>query len=387
MTTLRRIFEWSASLTLTLTCLAAAILLIFTGTIAQVHLGIHEAQQRYFQSLFVWWPPQGNGFRIPVFPGGHLIGAVLLVNLLAAHASRFRWAWRKLGIHLTHVGLIIMLAGGLFTDLFAVESQMRLSPGETKAYSEDGRRVELALIDQTDPAADEVTVIPQELLRRERAITHPNLPFAVVVRKFYQNSQLRLLSESTGGMAAATRGVGTRVLVEPLPRATGVDQRDVASAVLEIRSGGAETPSLGTWLVSDALGVQQRFSYGGRTWQLALRPVRYYQPFSLTLQKFSHDLYPGTQIPKNFSSRITLHDPDRTVQRDVLIYMNHPLRYRGQTFYQAGFEKGDTATVLQVVRNPSFLAPYVACLIVALGLLIQFGYHLVDFSRRRTALP
>jgi hypothetical protein len=387
MTTLRRIFEWSASLTLTLTCLAAAILLIFTGTIAQVHLGIHEAQQRYFQSLFVWWPPQGNGFRIPVFPGGHLIGAVLLVNLLAAHASRFRWAWRKLGIHLTHVGLIIMLAGGLFTDLFAVESQMRLSPGETKAYSEDGRRVELALIDQTDPAADEVTVIPQELLRRERAITHPNLPFAVVVRKFYQNSQLRVLSESTGGMAAATRGVGTRVLVEPLPRATGVDQRDVASAVLEIRSGGAETPSLGTWLVSDALGVQQRFSYGGRTWQLALRPVRYYQPFSLTLQKFSHDLYPGTQIPKNFSSRITLHDPDRTVQRDVLIYMNHPLRYRGQTFYQAGFEKGDTATVLQVVRNPSFLAPYVACLIVALGLLIQFGYHLVYFSRRRTALP
>jgi hypothetical protein len=387
MTTLRRIFEWSASLTLTLTCLAAAILLIFTGTIAQVHLGIHEAQQRYFQSLFVWWPPQGNGFRIPVFPGGHLIGAVLLVNLLAAHASRFRWAWRKLGIHLTHVGLIIMLAGGLFTDLFAVESQMRLSPGETKAYSEDGRRVELALIDQTDPAADEVTVIPQELLRRERAITHPNLPFAVVVRKFYQNSQLRVLSESTGGMAAATRGVGTRVLVEPLPRATGVDQRDVASAVLEIRSGGAETASLGTWLVSDALGVQQRFSYGGRTWQLALRPVRYYQPFSLTLQKFSHDLYPGTQIPKNFSSRITLHDPDRTVQRDVLIYMNHPLRYRGQTFYQAGFEKGDTATVLQVVRNPSFLAPYVACLIVALGLLIQFGYHLVDFSRRRTALP
>jgi hypothetical protein len=280
-----------------------------------------------------------------------------------------------------------MLAGGLFTDLFAVESQMRLSPGETKAYSEDGRRVELALIDQTDPAADEVTVIPQELLRRERAITHPNLPFAVVVRKFYQNSQLRVLSESTGGMAAATRGVGTRVLVEPLPRATGVDQRDVASAVLEIRSGGAETASLGTWLVSDALGVQQRFSYGGRTWQLALRPVRYYQPFSLTLQKFSHDLYPGTQIPKNFSSRITLHDPDRTVQRDVLIYMNHPLRYRGQTFYQAGFEKGDTATVLQVVRNPSFLAPYVACLIVALGLLIQFGYHLVDFSRRRTALP
>jgi hypothetical protein len=387
MTTLRRIFELSASLKLTLACLTAAILLIFTGTIAQVHLGIHEAQQRYFQSLFVWWPPQGNGFRIPVFPGGHLIGAVLLVNLLAAHASRFAWAWRKLGIHLTHIGLIIMLAAGLFTDLFAVESQMRLSPGETKAYSEDGRRVELALIDQTDPATDQMTVIPQELLRREGTITHPSLPFAVVVRKFYQNSQLHLLSDGTGGMAAVTRGLGRRILVEPLARATRVNQRDFASAVLEIRSAGAETASLGTWLVSDALGTPQGFSYGGRSWRLALRPVRYYQPFSVTLQKFSHDLYPGTEIPKNFSSQVTIHDPDRAVQRDVLIYMNHPLRYRGQTFYQAGFERGDTATVLQVVHNPSFLAPYLACLIVALGLLIQFGYHLVGFSRRRMALP
>jgi len=68
-----------------------------------------------------------------------------------------------------------------------------------------------------------------------------------------------------------------------------------------------------------------------------------------------------------------------------LIYMNHPLRYRGETYYQAGFQKDDSATVLQVVRNPSFLAPYVACVIVALGLLVQFGYHLVGFSRKRRA--
>ena len=40
-----------------------------------------------------------------------------------------------------------MLAGGLFTDLFAIESHMRLSEGETRNYSEDSRRVELAVID------------------------------------------------------------------------------------------------------------------------------------------------------------------------------------------------------------------------------------------------
>ena len=64
---------------------------------------------------------------------------MLLINLIAAHAKRFHWAWRKLGIHLTHAGLIIMLAGGLFTDLFAVESHMRLSFFFKKDYSEDLR--------------------------------------------------------------------------------------------------------------------------------------------------------------------------------------------------------------------------------------------------------
>src|SRR5213592_2521078 len=167
---LRKIIDIITSLKLTIVCLAAAMVLIFAGTLAQVHLGIHEAQQRYFQSLFVWWPPESRGFKIPVFPGGHLIGAVLLVNLIAAHLKRFRLAWRKLGIHLTHAGLIIMLAGGLFTDLFAVESHMRLSNGDTRNYSEDLREMELAVIDTTNPEFDQVTAIPESALRHNRAI-------------------------------------------------------------------------------------------------------------------------------------------------------------------------------------------------------------------------
>ena len=112
-----------------------------------------------------------------------------------------------------------------------------------------------------------------------------------------------------------------------------------------------------------------------------MRPARYYKPYSVTLQKFTHEKYAGTEIPKNFASQIALIDPERSLNRDVLIYMNHPLRYRGETYYQAGFQKDDSASILQVVHNPSFLAPYVACVIVAAGLLVQFGYHLVGFAR------
>lgn len=174
------------------------------------------------------------------------------------------------------------------------------------------------------------------------------------------------------------------IAVEPAPHATGIDERDVTSAAIEIVPKQSERP-LGTWLVSAALGAPQTFSCDGRTWMVMLRPTRYYKSYSVTLQKFTHERYPGTEIPKDFSSRITLTDPERSVTRDVLIYMNHPLRYRGETYYQAGFQKDDSATILQVVHNPSFLAPYVACVVVAAGLLVQFGYHLVGFSRKRRA--
>src|SRR5437588_2742367 len=150
---LRKLIDLITSLKLTIVCLGAGMALIFAGTLAQVHLGIHEAQERYFQSWLVWWPAEGSG-KIPIFPGGHLIGAVLLVNLIASHGKRFRWAWRKLGIHLTHAGLIIMLAGGLFTDLFAVESHIRLANGDTKNYSEDMRETELAVIDTSGDDLD-----------------------------------------------------------------------------------------------------------------------------------------------------------------------------------------------------------------------------------------
>jgi hypothetical protein len=379
---LRKIVDLFTSLKLTIVCLAAAMALIFAGTLAQVHLGIHETQHRYFQSWLVWWPAEGRELRVPIFPGGHLIGAVLLINLIAAHAKRFLWSWRKLGIHLTHAGLIIMLAGGLFTDLFAVESHMRLERGDTKNYSEDQRHTELAVIDTTDNDLDQVTAIPESVLKKNRTIDHWSLPFRIEVRNFYQNSRLQMVSQAgSGARPIANQGPGAMIAVEPVARAIAQDERDVPAAAIEIqpKDGG----SLGTWLVSDALGAPQGFSCGGRTWQIAMRTARYYKPYSITLQKFTHERYAGTDIPKNFASKVTLIDPERSVSRDVLIYMNHPLRYRGETFYQAGFQQDDRATILQVVHNPSFLAPYVACVIVAAGLLVQFGIHLVGFARKR----
>jgi hypothetical protein len=382
MRVLDRLLEGISSLRLTIFGLSAALVLVFAGTLAQVRLGLFFVQEQYFQSWFIWWSASPDGFRIPVFPGGHLIGAVLLVNLIAAHIRRFKWTWRKFGIQLTHLGLIIMLAGGLATDLFSVSSFMRLKEGETKNFSEDSMRMELAVIDRSDPSEDQVTAIPGERLADGGVIMDESLPFRIVVRSFYRNSQLRMIGEAGGSsVPASSKGAGARISVRSLPRATKMDQRDVMSAVVEIVPAKGGAP-LGTWLVSDAMAAPQEFDLDGRQWSLQLRPARYYKPYSMTLKDFTHEVYPGTRIPKNFSSTVHLIDDVNRERRQVLIYMNHPLRYLGDTYYQSGFEPDDSGTVLQVVRNPGYQAPYIACVIVSLGLIFQFTFHLTGFARR-----
>ena len=165
-----------------------------------------------------------------------------------------------------------------------------------------------------------------------------------------------------------------------LPATIKDSEWNVTSAFIELE---ASDRSLGTWLVSNALEAQS-FTFKGRIYELVMRQRRFYKPFSLTLLDFTHDKYAGTEIPKNFSSRVRLLDPERGEDREVLISMNNPLRYRGYTFFQSGFDNSDRTSILQVVRNPAAILPYASCGLVALGLVVQFSMHLFEFVARRT---
>ncbi len=181
----------------------------------------------------------------------------------------------------------------------------------------------------------------------------------------------------------ATAGMGPMIAVTPLDLTYKEDERNTPSAYVELVGPDG---SLGTYVVSTLLGNPQGFEFARRSWKLVMRPARRYEPYSLTLEKFSHDIYPGTDIPKNFSSKVRINPPDGGPGREVLIYMNNPLRYAGLTYYQQSFDPNtDRTTILEVVRNPSWLAPYIACGAITAGLLIQFLSHLAAFVRRRPA--
>jgi hypothetical protein len=394
---LRRMLMPLASLKITVALFALSLVLVFVGTLAQVDSGIWTVVNKYFRWWFVWVPLQiffPRSVQVPggfPFPGGWLIGFGLLINLLAAHAVRFKLSWKRVGIIMLHSGVVLLLLGELITGVFSVEGKMTIDEGQSANFIEDTLHYELAVIDTSDSSGDVVVSIPGSRLRDGETIRDDRLPFTIEVKQYMVNSVIDVKPKET---APADAGYGARVRAEARKEVAGTDtkqQIDVPSAYLTLRPKTGGEP-LGTYLVSQWFGVKfelppQPVRVGGKSYGIDLRFRREYKPFQLRLIEFRFDRYPGTDIPMNYSSLVRLTDPESKEDRQVLIRMNEPLRHRGETFYQSSFDEAtEKTTILQVVRNPGAVLPYVSCGLVMVGMLFHFGLHLVGFLGRRVTL-
>jgi len=410
---IKKIVGFFSSLRLTAVLLAFAIVLVFVGTLAQVDEGLYAAQSHYFRQ----WLVIGAhlfGRKIPIIlPGGYLIGMVLLLNLVSAHIYRFQLTRKKIGIQLAHAGVILLLVGQLATDMMSREMQMHFDEGQTRSYSESATDSELVF--QT---GDEVTAIPARLLKPGDELKISTLPFTIRVKSFWKNSNPSFRAPMMqNAPPLTTNGLARSFDFQQSPDVKSMDERNIPSAIIELAGPNG---SLGDWVVSDWAGddalveairndyanqmgadmaqkitaelVQpQSVEINGKQFTFVMRPERFPQPFSLTLLKATHTTYAGTDIPKDFRSRVRIDNAQTGEKREVEISMNHPLRYGGLTFYQYQMDAGQVAqqagrtpsSVLQVVRNPSWLTPYIGCAMVGAGLLIQFLMHLTDFVSRR----
>jgi ABC-type transport system involved in cytochrome c biogenesis permease subunit len=88
-------------------------------------------------------------------------------------------------------------------------------------------------------------------------------------------------------------------------------------------------------------------------------------PFTVTLERFAMDTYPGTAKPSGYASFVMVEDKLSGYSFKSKIWMNHPLKYRGFPLFQSSYRReGDRqATVLTASKDPGqaiVFAGYVA---------------------------
>ncbi len=317
-------------------------------------------------------------------------GELAAVALLIGCMLLFK---QKAGMALLHGGIGLMMFGELFVTYFAAEQQMPIVEGGTATYAQDIRAVELAVADAGK--GPEARGIGIEMSSRGRLskyadgteIDLPDFPFKLLVVKYFRNSELRALRPAEKNLATA--GLGQQLIVEPLTPSGGVQRgrSDQASAYVRyVRKSDGE--DLGTYLHSQFFSGRSMGDLAvidGRSYRISLRYERDYKPYTISLIDVRKDDYVGTQMARNYASVIRLEDPTRKVEFEAKIWMNNPLRYAGETFYQSGYQpdvNGREMSVLQVVKNTGWMIPYVSCMIVATGMLVHFLVVLIGFLRK-----
>ena len=390
----RRLVDTLSSLKLTVLLLILSMILILLGTLEQVHWGIWHVQKVYFSSWLCFYPMDPTAaLRIPL-PAGFTLGALLIINLAFAHVRHFKATAAKVGNLMIHAGLLLLLGGGFVTAIYQEESAMIIPEGEKRNYSEAFREFEIALVEKS-ATAESVVVIPDSILRDLAAqglpadVELPGTPYTLVVQTYHPNAMLRAKSQMPDGIELkATQGIGARteLTYKPLPESYDDNKPNAPTAIVELKT---KDKSLGTWALNLNLTESfdaQTFADAGKTYELSLRRIRYYVPFTVQLDKFTHEKYPGTETPKRFASDVTLKEGASSFPFNIS--MNQPLRHAGLTFFQSSFgstKDGKSLSVLQVVRNPGWLIPYISVALMSLGLVWHFGVSLLRFLSGRAA--
>lgn len=402
----QRIFKFFCSFGLCVTVLFFLFIITLVGTLSQVDIGLWASQQKYFNSIIALHEiPLGSPVEVvegelatmdtPVkkqpsitipLPGGYLLMIVLFFNLVCGAIVNARKNWRTPGMLIAHFSIIFLIFAGFVSYHWKREGNMALNPNERSAEFQSYHNwvIEIEELAEDESAPRKALIIDDSQFKdltkdgEERTFKHSSLPFDLVLSQFTKNSEPVRVGpqEEAKNPDGSIGGFRLREL-EP----EDANEANMAGIVATLRGGSGASGILWgrtpfSWVVEAA----------DRQFGIRLKKRTYNLPFALRLDKFTHEVHPGTNKAKVFLSDVTKFEDKR--EEKIKITMNEPLRHQGYTFFQSSYgppdaRPGDTLySVFTVVENPSDMWPLWSCVLSAIGLGIHFVQKLMKHLQR-----
>ncbi len=346
---------------ITVICLFLLFILTFWGTIAQVQQGLYAAQDRFFNSFFFL----AAGF-IP-FPGAQLVLWVLFVNLICMMIITYKkyTQWENSGLLITHLGIILYFFAAFMIFHVSQESNVRLAEGEGTNVSTSYQDWELAYW-KDDGNERQVKAFDARNFKHGLQIPFEDKNFTLTVNKFYLNSEAFNDPIAKKGPATLNASGVTLMTEKPVDKEK---EQNIAGGSFDLRFDNKSYTLFLYGAESQATSV----TIAGQNYNFILRHKRFPLPFTIRLDHFKAEFHPGTDMAKSYESLVTI--TTGSLERQVRIYMNNPLRYKDYTVYQAAYDTDSTGkqySTLAVVKNFARILPYIACFVVFFGLALHF---------------
>ncbi len=353
---LKRLGQWLASAHIVFWTMPWLMILIVLGTVSQKELGLYVAVEKYLNSVIAWLGP------IPT-PGGITVIAVIFVTLSVKFIFYSGWSWKKSGIHLSHLGVLLLLLGGLVTSFTTKEGFMIIPEGQRLNNFADYQKRVVNFVEDDKI----IKQIDFEEIARQQEFQTEGLTIKII--DFCYNCE----AQAPSGKYEDLQGLAANMELFSVPNEKNIEA-NFSGLIFEV-TDASSTELLGTYIVMEDIPKNPIID----DVEIILTRAKTPLPFSIQLNDFEKINYPRTQKAKEFQSSLTVLDGN--LSWPALISMNKPLRYKGYTFYQSSFDEinGREITVLNVVKNQGRYFPYISTFVIFLGLAL----HLVMRTRGR----
>lgn len=390
-----KVYNFFSGYLLAIILLSFLLLLTYFGTMAQVEMGLYEASEKYFESLFL---VQKIGPVPIILPGVYLVSALLFLNLFLGGLVRAKKNWRRPGMVVAHFGILYILFAGFVAFHYTREGNMVLYEGDRsdEIYNLTDWSIEISNYNDEGEAIITYVVGPEQLnglwkKGTKRTYYNSEIPFDIRVSGYARNiangkGQLMGLLKSNAAKEKGIRvveGYGifpvktNKSMEFNLPAAyfdvLGKDNTKISEGL--IIGSGPFAPKPFTIEVNDS------------TWSIDLTREKFALPFGIELTKFQKEDHPGTARAREYSSDVIKIENGQSAG-ERLISMNEPMRDQGYTLYQAswgpeGAKPGDPLyTSLAVSYNPADQWPKYGTYVISIGMTIHFVQRLIAYLRR-----
>lgn len=282
---------------------------------------------------------------------------------------------RALGSMLTHISFLLILAGGVVRGVWGIKGTLELHEGEAKnSFARADGPVQLPFavhLEKFQLIRDEAAKLDQRGASAERhdiQIQWPEKSLAARVTSKIGEWQTLVTpaeaeSASTTVRFRLARFVPDFVIDNDKRQIISRSDRPNNPAVLvEVKGPGFENNQ---WLFArhPDFSLQNDHGNGSDPHLMPLKMTYLYTP---------QDNQNGEMALKNFRSTVRLVE-NGTAGASVNIEVNSPLKYKGYTFFQSGYNPDDLCwTALEVVRDPGVPLVYSGFFFLIGGLFISF---------------
>lgn len=247
-----------------------------------------------------------------------LVGVILRYKLLAQ---------KKYASFILHLSFVVIILGAGITRFFGQEGMMHIREGDSSSSYTSSEYYLNVLVSTKDSKYS--LHIPTNISYASSRILDETLSFG-------ENS-FNIKSSSITKMNDDKKDSTT--IIE-----ANITYKDKSYPLQLIGGNGAGVDSV----VSFDDGTNVIINWGSKDIELG---------FSLKLDDFILDRYPGSMSPSSYKSKVTLHDGEKEMPYEI--YMNHTLDYKGYRFFQSSYDTDEKGTYLSVNNDPGKIPTYI----------------------------